>query len=299
VHFNTNQTGREITFALIQENIPPERKWSEETGDQNARMFFELNQKVASRKPDIILWTETALPWVFSTDDDFLQQVLSITKPSGAAHIIGYLTEAEQNTDQVFNSAILVEADGAVRSMSHKSNLLSGIEEPLVQAKGAALQIPALTTSINQNIASGKKNEVLRTKFGVFGNLICNEALRAELARKKVKQGAELLLVMSNNGWFNDQRLLMHHFYITRLAAVATRRDVVINSNRGVSGGILSSGEIQLKSKSESPQLVSVTARKNKQFTLYTNYSDFPILAGFFAVSVLLIIKHKNQKNEN
>lgn len=294
VELNSNNVNERVEFALIQENIPPEQKWSEANGDSLAHIFFDLNREAAMMQPDIILWSETAMPWVFTDDDDFMKEVLKITYASKANHLVGYLSESGKSNNSVFNSALLIEADGAVRSVTHKENLLSALEKPLVTTGNT--RIPVFSTSVMDNILPGNKGALIRSRYGSIGNLICNESLRAEVARKKVKNGAELLTVMSNNSWFSDNRLLIHHFYITRLMGVANRRDVVINSNWGFAGHINASGKILKKSKSQTSQVLKVSAALESETSLFTKFGDIPLLVALTLLFLTITMNYKSQK---
>ena len=89
----------------------------------------------------------------------------------------------------------------------------------------------------------------LTTPYGKAGFLICNEAALPAAAANQVKQGAEFLMNMSNDGWFNDTYIVRVHYYYARLRAVESRKDIAINCNNGFSGLIKASGDIEVQEK--------------------------------------------------
>src|SRR5258708_23171783 len=111
------------------------------------------------------------------------------------------------------------------------------------------------------------KNKPLSTPFGKAGFLICNEAAIPAAAANQVKQGAQFLFNMSNDGWFNDTYIVNLHFYYARLRAVESRKDVAINCNNGFSGLIKASGDIDEKEKDEEPFVKKVTVQPNNYLT--------------------------------
>jgi apolipoprotein N-acyltransferase len=98
--------------------------------------------------PDIIVWSETALPWTFRTDDDLLTRVLQITYPANAGHILGILSEADDDPSKVYNSVYYIEPDGRVTSRYDKVDLLSFIEKPLLDP---SFRVPFLSEGIHHN----------------------------------------------------------------------------------------------------------------------------------------------------
>jgi len=91
-------------------------------------------------------------------------------------------------------------------------------------------------------------------------------------AANQVKQGAEFLMNMSNDGWFNDTYIVKLHYYYGRLRAVESRKDIAINCNNGFSGLIKASGDIELKEESTEPFVKMVTVQPNKYITMASSY---------------------------
>jgi len=132
-------------------------------------------------------------------------------------------------------------------------------------------------------------NKPLKTPYGKAGILICNEAALPIAAASQVKQGAEFLMNMSNDGWFNDTYIVQTHYYYARLRAVESRKDIAINCNNGFSGLINASGEIVEKEKSTDPFVKIVTMQPNTYFTTASLYPGIFIYgcAAYIALIVL------------
>jgi len=124
-----NQT---VRVSIIQENIAAQTRWEEASGDSLVNIFLDLNRQAVINNPDLILWSETAIPWTLNSDEPIIQEALKITSPSGADHIIGILSNAEK-PGYVYNSAYYIEADGKISSRVDKSKLLKLLETPLIE----------------------------------------------------------------------------------------------------------------------------------------------------------------------
>ena len=129
----------------------------------------------------------------------------------------------------------------------------------------------------------------LTTPNGRAGFLICNEAALPVAAANQVKQGAEFLMNMSNDGWFNDTYIVRAHYYYTRLRAVESRKDIAINCNNGFSGLIKANGDIEVKEESTESFVKMVTMQPNKFIPMATLYPGILIFGCTIYIAIIFI----------
>ena len=254
---------KSFTVAILSENIPPEMKWDEQNGNYLVEKILTLNRSAAALKPDVALWSESAIPWTYKKDDDLVNEILKTTTEKPITHILGINSEYKDNV--VFNSAYAILPDGEVTGRYDKQYLLSIIEKPL---KGFLMPFFSNTgfSVVNDSI----HDSPLNTPFGKAGILICNEAVMPAAAATAVNKGAQFLFNMSNDGWFSDTYIPRLHFYSSRLRAVESRKDMVVNANNGFSGLINASGEIAERKRSEDPFVKLVHVQPNNVRSIAT-----------------------------
>jgi apolipoprotein N-acyltransferase len=102
---NLSQT-KTIKVAVLAENIPPDIKWNDENGNMLVQRLLDLNKAAVAEKPDIILWSESAVPWTYRKDDDLVNEILKESATSHPTHILGINTEVASNV--VNNSAYCI-----------------------------------------------------------------------------------------------------------------------------------------------------------------------------------------------
>jgi apolipoprotein N-acyltransferase len=292
-NLNDNTDGKKIKVAIIQENIQAETRWDESNGDALAKKFFDLNREAASHNPDLIVWSETALPWTFHSDDDLVKIVLEITNKAQATHILGILTESKRHPDKVYNSAYYIEPDGTVSSRYDKVNLLSFIESPLINKD---FKVPFLSEGIFSNILKGSSYKPLTSDFGKLGVLICNESLTPYEARKTISNGANILINMSNDAWLENTHLIDQHFYVSRLRAIETRRDMLTNSNRGYGGHISRSGRIIVQNISKDAVCTLSTVTLQQKTSFYFKFRDWFVYTGFIFILFIILFNPKTKR---
>ena len=278
---NKAPENKSFKVAILAENITPDIVWDNNTGNILVQKLLDLNKMAVTLKPDMTLWSESAIPWTFRKDDDLVKEIFRITDPGSITHIIGINTAWKEN--EVFNSAYCILPGEIVKGRYDKQYLLSFIEKPL-----NGWLMPFFSSNGYSAVNDTEYNKPLLTPYGKAGILICNEAALPIAAASQVKQGAEFLMNMSNDGWFNDTYIVQTHYYYARLRAVESRKDIAINCNNGFSGLINASGEIMGKEKSIDPFVKTVTMQPNTYITTASLYPGIFIYG--CAVYIALII---------
>ena len=272
--------GPSFTLALLTENIPPGIPWDQATGNQRVQELLQQEDRCLAGHPQLILWTESAIPWTYSAGDDLLGEVLRHSKAQSVTHVLGMNTAVSNNL--VRNSAYCLLPDGSVAGRYDKTKPLLFIEQPAL-----GLQFPFYSSG-GYSVEPGDSDRPLITPYGKAGVLICNESALPGAAASRVKQGAQFLLNLSNDGWFRDSWLVAQHFYNARLRAVETRRDMAVNSNNGWCGAIYASGRIDTTGF-----VYPIHPRNNR--TIAVRYPLLPAFICLLALLTILIIYQKNK----
>jgi apolipoprotein N-acyltransferase len=281
-----------IKVAIAAENIPPDIKWDDANGNMLVQRLLDLNKAAIAQTPNIVLWSESAVPWTYRKDDDLVNEILKESASKNVTHILGINTEVENNI--VNNSAYCILPNGAVANRYDKQFLLSFIEKPLNN-----LSVPFFSSKGFYVSADETHSAPLQTPYGKAGIMICNESAIETSAQNSVKQNVNFFFNMSNDGWFNNTYIVRSHFLNSRLRAVETRKDIAVNCNNGYSGFISANGNIINQEKDTEPfiQVNEMYANNYKTFV-----SAFPLLLIYICTAFVLfiiIIKIAFDKPEN
>lgn len=252
-----------FSVAIINENTPAEFKWTESTGPSMVRKLLSLHEQAVKLNPDLILWAESAVPWTYAPDDDFIAQITQY----GVPEILGINTDYKAN--KVYNSAYFLGSNQLVQR-NDKRYLLTFAESPL----GADLF--HFDQQAGFYVQPGHTVQVFHHPKGKIGAIICNESFVSKAAIALVQQGAEILTLISNDGWVdNSEYLVRQHWLSAKLRAVEMGRDMVVNCNLGYNGLITSTGEDLIKWKSNQSE---VNVVQGKFYNRQTLFSKFPSL---------------------
>ena len=242
-------------FALVQPAIPQEIKWSRENFDLSFTTLRKLSMEAVREAPEIIVWPEAALPYAVHGWPEserlraWMREVAVETKTP-------LLTGAITQPDKAYhNAAFVVDPDpenGGVQPRGyHKRRLVPfGEYVPLRPVLG---WLNKVTDASQEDAQAGDSALPLhvRTPRAVIsaGMLICYEDIFPSLALHNVAAGADVLVVVTNNGWFGEGGAAYQHAAHSVLRAVEMRRPVIRCGNSGWSGWIDEHGYVRMMSR--------------------------------------------------
>lgn len=290
IRLGEDDNNEKIRVSVIQGNIPQDQKWNASFQRDVISKYETLTAAVYPYRPDMVVWPESALPFVFGSDKDFTERLIRFQGQSDAHLLFGTVISKnkENGKSGIANSVVLLSPDGSVISMYDKMHLVPFGE--YVPLSGIFPFIKKMVTAIG-DFVSGREYVVMETPFAKIGNLICYEIIFPGLVREFAVRGANVLVTITNDAWFGKTSAPHQHFSMAVFRAVENRMPVVRSANTGISGFIDSKGRILKESDIfvEATLTGEVAIGKNKSF--YTKYGD--IFAFICILSSALLIGNR------
>ena len=293
--------------ALVQPAIPQTHKWDA----RFARSVFETIEQVTMAtngrgSPDFIVWPEAVMPWPVGREPDVQRWLEGIAKKTGKPLLLGSVwANPDPVVDDWRNGAFLVDpATGLAPEHYFKRKLVPfGEYIPLRPIFGWVAKV----APIGGDFQPGDSAAPLVVPVGKsqlpVGVLICYEDIFPSLARESVREGAELLAVLTNNAWFGEGSAAYQHAAHSVLRAIETRRPVIRCGNSGWSGWIDEYGNVRATVLNDEGTVyfrggqtvtVSRDLRWRGRQTFYTEHGDWFIivcaglaLAAYYAAQAL------------
>ncbi len=270
-----------LKVALIQPNIPQDVKYEALSEEEQWKRLRELSEQAAIFQPDLILWPETALvdgPTYDLTSHRWLSGLLAqlqIPILLGAIDAVRNETNADGTFRwKYYNGAILAHPDGRFDPLYHKLQLV-----PFGEYVPFEKWLPCLKkmTPIAVSMSPGDKPVLFQHPKGRLGVLICFEDTFPSLARDISREGADILVNLTNDAWFKTSPGAMMHAANSVMRCIETHRPMVRCTNHGLTliisplGQILDSAEpFQTGYK-----CATITYQTNAGQTFYTRHGDW------------------------
>ena len=119
--------------------------------------------------------------------------------------------------------------------------------------------------------------------------VICYESIYGEFVTDYIKNGATLIFIITNDGWWGNTPGYKQHLNYAQIRAIETRRSIARSANTGISAFINQRGEIIQQTGWWVPAAIKNTLKANKELTFYVRSGDYiGRIAGFFALLSIL-----------
>ena len=194
------------------------------------------------------------------------------------------------NSDRYYychNSALLIDTVGL--QLHNKSQLTPGVEA-----------IPEWMGFLkNYSITMGIARGTLKTDSEAYtmefdghkaGVPICYESAFGEYVSTFCKKGADLLFVITNDGWWGHTPGYRQHFEFSKLRAIENRRCVARSANTGRSGFINQRGDVLQQTHYWVPDAIRATLKANTKVTFYAQHGDYLSRIAVYLSFVLLLM---------
>jgi len=285
--------GRRICLLAVQGSIPQNVKWNPGIGDKAIKRYFSLTKKALFRcqegmEPRLVVWPETAITTIFQDDPLVQGRIQAFSRRINAFLLFGSVSYEFRNRPSgrgpvFYNSSYLIGPTGKVLGRYDKRHLVPfGEYMPL----GPFSYLGKRYLPTAGDFEPGRGRGTISARGFRVGILICFESIFPDLSRKSVKEGANVLAVMTNDAWFGRTGAPFQHEAMSVFRAVETRRWVVRAANTGVSSIIDPWGRRIARTRIFEPASISAEARLLSHETPFVLLGD----AGFFLLVLVLFV---------
>ena len=285
---------------VVQPNFPENNQYIGDWFAGHKSDMAELEQlslrpSPTEPQPDLLIWPEAPAPFSFQ-DRHFGPRIAHLAEEFRHPVIVGVIEwkpeTANINSKQrmslaPYNSAAMVNENGRRVFSYDKIHLVPfGEYEPFPF-------IHQVVTSVSEEVGGFRKGtERAVGKFSngnTFSVFICYESIYAREVRTFVARGAQLLINISNDGWFGTSEAAEQHLRMVRVRAVENRRWIVRDTNSGITAAIDPYGNMIRLMHRDERNSADLPYDFRTDETIYTRYDDW-FAWMCVAVSVILVL---------
>lgn len=270
--------------ALIQANIPQDVKWDGAFLIETMRRFERLTDSAAA-EADTIVWPEAAVPFIIEAAPGWDKWLDDRMQGWNRTVLFGGLKQIDRNGDMPVAQSGLYLFDPASRDRSFvgKHHLVPFGEYVPEWLPFIKKLVPAIA-----DFKPADDSGVLTVDGTGFGSIICYESIFPEEIRKRVNNGANVLVVVTNDAWYGTSPAAWQHLQAARMRAIESGRYILRAANTGVSAIIAPDGKITATTEWWTQAAVIGSYRNASVITPYMQWGDWPALV--VAAMILLVI---------
>ncbi len=305
-----NNSGKYKT-VVVQPNVDPYNdKFYFEPAVQLHKLLNQINGKIDSTV-DFLVLPETYLTENFIEGkenesyslhflrDSILKKYPKLTIITGANTFHVYNTnETPSSTSRkdetsgeyfdVFNTGLQLNEEGI--SYYHKSKLVPGVERmpfPMIFKPLESLAINLGGTMGSLGVQDKRAVFYSHNKKVCIAPVICYESAYSDYVADYVENGANLIFIITNDGWWENTPGHRQHLAYSRLRAIETRREIARCANTGISCFVTPYGDIEQATTYWEPAVISKNMTPNDKQTLFVKFGD--IISYSSSISAILL----------
>ncbi len=283
-----------VNVVTVQPNIDPYEKFGSISANEQLNILTHLSDSVGQTNTEYFIWPETAIPNYadeerIRTNPDFLRTQQFLSKYKNGTLITGIESVRFYNDKKTlsakvnpnggyydnYNAAMQVENSASV-AFYHKSKLVPGVE------KMPFPKIFSFLGPVFSKLGGSVSGWGWQEEPGVFyaysgigvAPVICYESIWGDWIAGSVKQGAQFIAIITNDGWWGNTSGKDQHLLYAKLRSIETRRYVVRSANTGISGFINQRGDVVQQSKWWTRTALKADINLNDHITFYVKHGD-------------------------
>jgi len=313
--YNTyTEKGEARQVTVVQPNVDPYSESYDMDAERRKKdRFLHLADSVSNPNTDFIVGPETVFEnsryWNEAElkHNDFVREMKTAMLQYNKAEILFGVSSYRfySNNEDIpttarlsrngsyydrFNTAIFLDRNDD-EQIYHKSKLVVGVEKmPFTRLLGFINDIVINIGGTTGSLGRQKDASVFTSADGTkVAPVICYESVFGEYVTHYVQQGAQLIFIITNDGWWKNTPGYRQHMSFARLRAIENRRSIARAANTGISCFINQRGDVLQQSDWWVETALSGTINTNNELTFYVKSGDYIARVSLF-LSVLFVL---------
>lgn len=289
-------SAKSLRVAMIQGNIPQDVKWSPAFRDRTIAIYDRLTREAAKGGVDLVVWPESAVPFFFQDEPLQAERIRALARELKTYLLIGSPAHELRNGKNTFlNSAFVIAPNGETVGRGDKIHLV-----PLGEYVPMGRFFPFISKIVVGigDFSPGEYASPLNVGQTQAGLLVCYEGIFPELARAYVRNGARILVNITNDAWFGRSSAPYQHLSITVFRAVETRTPLVRAANTGITAIVDQNGHIRTMTGLFVEGFITGEIKPGTGDSLYLRIGDAPAwLCVFLAMGIAGLAWFRQKRN--
>jgi apolipoprotein N-acyltransferase len=260
------QRGTEVA-GLVQPNLSETADWTPEWIRETRAHIEVLTLSTVPAR--LIVWPEAPMPLYYYEDTATREWVDGMARRTGAFLLVNATPHTSSGAP--LNSALLISPDGRAVGRYDKMNLV-----PFGEYVPWPFQ--SLVSKVSSEVgdfAPGERQVTLNAGGHPIGAFVCYESVFPDFVRRFTLSGAQLLVNISNDGWYGRTAARDQHLLIVRMRAAENRRWLLRAANNGITAAIDPAGRLTRRL----PSYVEAAVRTGYSYltatTFYARHGDW------------------------
>lgn len=230
-----------IRLAIVQANVPQDIKWDPVKAKNIVKRYAQLTSRAMKRGPELVLWPETAFPFILNLDKNATRKFLNRDSFEAPIFFGAFSSQSENSREKQYNTIFHVDTSALIVDHYHKIHLVPFGE--YIPFRRYLHFLDSLTQGFG-NVDRGSSYPLFNVKGIRFASLNCIEDVFPRYAQRFTNIGADVLVNYTNDAWYGDNSAQYAHVVYSQIRALENRRPLIRATNTGVTAIINATGQV-------------------------------------------------------
>jgi apolipoprotein N-acyltransferase len=298
--------------VVVQPNIDPYKEKFAGDIDAQIQKLIVLSEQQIDQRTTLVVWPETAIPaqvwedgikenYFYNPIWSFLQRHPQVNLLTGIDSYKNYGTDKKNATAtsrfesnsktyyDAFNTAAFFDADTSIQ-LYHKAKLVPGVETlpSFLSFMGKWFEdFGGISGTLGRD--SERKVFIPWDEHFKAAPIICYESIYGDYITEYVRKGANILTIITNDGWWGDTPGYKQHMNYGRLRALETRKWIARSANTGISCFIDPIGNVISPQPWDEPAAIKLNIPVDNRLTFFVKYGDLLSRAAAIISGIILV----------
>lgn len=277
-----------VTAALLQPNITQQMRWDEANVAAIYRQMMAMTREAAAKDVDIVIWPESTVPLSYTETDYFREEIESLSREHDIDIILGSVATDPNRPGSIWNSAFLASQGQTIGHYDKIRLVPFGEYVPLREVLFFAEK---LVHAVGE-FQAGTNDQPLPGKLR-YGPAICYEVVYPQITRTQIRNGADVLVTITNDAWYDGTSAPAQHLWQARMRAIEADRYVLRAATTGISAFIDPTGSVLESIPMGQSGIIYAKFQPRKQSTPYVRFGDW---FAWLAVAVVLVALFRSRR---
>lgn len=270
-----------VVAAMLQPNIPQQMRWDPDSVALIYDHMMRMTAEALAHGAKVVIWPESTVPLSYSRTDFYRESIEHASAQSGADIILGSVAEDPTKPNKIWNAAFLVSGG---KTIGHYDKIRLVPFGEYVPLRKMLFFAEKLVHEVGE-FEFGTNEHPLRGMFA-YGPAICYEIVYPQITRTQVRNGADVLVTITNDAWYDGTSAPRQHLNQARMRAIEDDRWLLRAGTTGISALVDPTGRIVQEIPMGREGIIYAHVSPRHSTTPYVRFGDwFAWLASLAVVS--------------
>ena len=284
--------GQPVTrAALLQPDISQEMRWNDTNLIAIYQRMMSMTNEAVGGGAKIVIWPESTVPLSYSSTDFYRQSIEEFSRLHDVDIILGSIAEDARNANRMWNAAFLVSGG---RTIGHYDKIRLVPFGEYVPLRKLLFFAEKLVHAVGE-FEFGTRDTPLAGRYR-YGPAICYEVVYPQITRTQVRHGANVLVTITNDAWYDGTSAPRQHLNQARLRAIEDDRYLLRAGTTGISAFVDPTGRVIRELPMGRSGIIYADFQARETTTPYVRFGDW---FAWLAIVVVMIAGLRNHERRH